>query len=107
MDNLPFPTELTQFALWLISGGATGVIVSLLLERIPQFKNWKSPLKTTVTLGLFMAIPFFGKVVLWAITTLDPATLKTIQDTLTLAFSGLVAWGASQFAHGYDKDYLQ
>ncbi len=106
MDNLPFPTEISQFIIWMASGGATGILASLLFERWPVFRNWKHPLKKLVTLVFFIAVPFLGKLGLWAVQVIDPAVLKVIQDILATAFIGLVAWGSSLFAHAYDKDNL-
>ena len=55
-----FPTDLQSFIVWLGTTGAGGVIVAMLLERIPKFREWKSPLKGYAVMFLFVALPFLS-----------------------------------------------
>ena len=102
MPDLPFPTDLAQFAVWLGSAGAGGIILSLLLERWPAFKNWQSPAKGYCVMGLFVALPFVGEAGEWAIRNIDPAVLAQVQAALGKILLALGAWTASQFAHAKD-----
>ncbi len=102
MPILPFPTDLSSFVVWLGTVGAGGVIVALLLERIPQFKNWKSPIKSYAVLALFVALPFLAAAGQWALTALDPIILARVQWVVGTALTGLLAWGVSQYSHASD-----
>lgn len=100
--GFPFPTDITQFLAWLGTSAAGGVIVSLLLERIPAFRDWKSEWKGRVIMALFVALPVVSAALLPLVQSIDPAVLAEVQKWLGLALGGLVAWGASQYAHDAD-----
>ena len=102
--DFPFPITLPEFIIWLGSAGTGGVIVALSLERWSKFKNWKSPLKQWVVISIFVGLPFFSDLGLWAYNRVDPAQLKIVQDVLAKLLFALMAWAASQFAHKADKD---
>lgn len=100
-----FPTDLQSFIVWLGTTGAGGVIVAMLLERIPAFRNWKSPAKGHTVMALFVALPFLSAGGQWALSRLDPAILANVQWALGSALTGLLAWGASQYGHKSDPHY--
>lgn len=97
-----FPTDLQSFIVWLGTTGAGGVIVSMLLERIPAFRDWRSPVKGYVVMALFIALPFLSSAGQLALARLDPAILANVQWALGSALTGLLAWGASQYGHRSD-----
>lgn len=100
--NLPFPSELSAFAVWLGQAVAGGVVLSLLLERIPQFAAWHGKGKGLVVAALFVLLPFAGQGLSIALSKLDPSTVALVNDFLNKALIGLAAWGASQYAHDAD-----
>ena len=97
-----FPTDIQEFLIWLGTTGAGGVIVAMLLERVPKFRDWKSPLKGYAVMALFVALPFLSAAGQWALTALDPAVLARVQWAVGSALTGLLAWGASQYGHKSD-----
>jgi hypothetical protein len=99
--EFPFPTDIGAFIVWLGTAGAGGLIVSLGLEKIASWVEWKSPLKTYVTVALFVALPFLSQLLQYAYAQLDPALAAQIQGYLNLAIGGLAAWAASQVAHKF------
>lgn len=100
--DFPFPTEVTAFIVWLGGNTAGGVIVSLVLERIQAYKDWKSPAKGWLTAGLFVALPFISTGLQALLASLPAETVAQVNHYLALAFAGLTAWGVSQFAHKAD-----
>lgn len=96
--ELPFPTDIPGFILWLATGGAT---IALLLDKIPAWLNWSSPAKKYVTLALFIALPFISKLLGALYAQLDPAIAAQVQEYLNLALGGLVLWGGGQVAHKF------
>lgn len=102
MLELPFPTDLAGFVLWLAGAAAPGVVISLVLERIAAFRDWKSPWKSRVIVAIFVGLPFVSRGLAALLAQLPPETVAAVQDVLALAFAGLAAWAASQYAHGSD-----
>jgi len=100
--QLPFPTTLSEIAVWLLSAGAAGLIVSLLMERVSVFKQWRSPLKKWCVIALFIGLPYVGLALKWALSVIDPVIVSKVQEYLNLAIYGLAMWASSQYAH--DKD---
>ena len=58
--DLPFPTDLQAFIAWLAQNGTAGVLLALIAERIPAFKNWKHPAKGYVVIAAFVGLPFLA-----------------------------------------------
>lgn len=104
MLELPFPTDLAGFVLWLAGAAAPGVVISLVLERIAAFREWQSPWKSRVIVLVFVGLPFVSQGLSALLASLPPETVKAVQDVLNLAFAGLAAWAASQYAHGADPE---
>jgi len=102
--DIPFPTDIQQFAVWLGQSGAAGIIIALLLERIPAFKNWKGKGKGFAVLALFIGLPFASSGLQALIANVDPAILSKVQAALNTAIAGLAAWAVSQFAHDRDPE---
>lgn len=100
--QLPFPTTLSEIAVWLLTAGAAGLIVSLLMERVPAFKQWHSPLKRYAVIALFVGLPYVGLLLQWALSVVDPAIVTSAEKYLNLAIYGLAMWASSQYVH--DKD---
>lgn len=106
----PFPIELNEFVIWLGSAGAAGVIVSLLLERLPAFQALSATHKHMAVLAVFVFLPFVAQVAQWSLglPLVWPSEPQAwARWALALALQGLVAWGASQYAHGADPQALK
>jgi len=106
MEALPFSTDILQFIEWLKNPGAAtlifGVLAALLLERVPQFKEWRSPIKSAVVFIAFIAFPFLVKLAAWAVIQVPPDIVARVQEYLNLAMLGVAAWASSQGAHSVD-----
>ena len=96
--NLPFDTILIEFAKWI----GTPAAFALILERIPKFQNWKSPLKFWVVIALFVGLPYFSQFAVYAIGVVNPALLAQVQNFINLALVGLSFWSVSQLTHAND-----
>jgi len=98
----PFPTTISDFVIWLGTPAAGGVIFSLLLERISAWRNWHSPIKSHITVAIFVSLPFVAQGANIALRSCAPEVVRAVDDVLALAMSGLLAWAASQYAHAVD-----
>ena len=99
MNDLP--QSLSTIAVWL-SSGVAGVILSLMLERWPVFRKWKSPLKKGVTASIFVLLPLLAQAFSWALSVLDPTIVALVNKLFVVAMSGLAMYSAGQFAHESD-----
>ena len=97
--ELPFPTDLPSFAVWLALNGLT---IAALLEKIPAFQRLDMRAKSLVVLGICLGSPFGAEGLQAAIARLPAETLAAVQHYLNLALTGLQVWAASQYAHGFN-----
>lgn len=99
--NLPFSTLLVEVARWV----GTPAAIALILERIPKFREWKSPLKFWVVMALFVGLPYCGQLAVWATSAVDTAILAQVQKFVDVALIGLSWWSVSQLTHANDYMY--
>lgn len=98
MEQLPFSTLIVEFAKYV----GTPAAIALILERIPKFKEWKSPLKFWFVMALFVGLPYFAQLAVWATSTVNPAVLAEVQKFVNVALIGLSFWSVSQLTHAND-----
>ena len=96
--DLPFSTLVVEFAKYI----GTPAAIALIIERIPKFKEWKSPFKFFVVMALFIVLPYFGQLAVWATSAVDPAVLAEVQKFVNIALVGLTFWSVSQLTHAND-----
>lgn len=103
----PFPTDLAQFVSWLGGSAVVGVIVSLLLEKLPFWReapswvpvifagNW-SRLKRVFVFLLSTSLP---SVSAWILAVVPPESFTAAQVYVNYALAGLVTWFAAEVFH--------
>lgn len=105
--ELPFPTEIVAFVLWLGQAGVAAVILSYGLERIPAFQKWQGKGKGLFVLALYLALPFVSSLLVSVLNAADPVVVASAQDALNKALFGLVAWAGSQYSHQFDPAKIE
>ena len=98
MNDLPFSTLIVEVARWI----GTPAAIALILERIPKFKQWNSPLKFWVVMALFVGLPYFGQVAVWATSQVPAEILAQVQKFVDFALLGLGWWSVSKLTHAND-----
>ena len=93
--------ELSEFLLWLVSGGGAGIVAYWLMERLGNLElssEFKRYLSLALAAGLAM-LAYYGQTLLGYV-----GTPETAQAWLEALFSvAAVAIGLSQVVHGRVK----
>ncbi len=95
--DIPFPTEIVPFILWLAVNGLTIVAV---LEKLPAWQKLTSTQKAVAAFVLIAGSPFLSEGLIALTKSVPPEQLALIQHYVDLGLNGLRLWAASQYAHG-------
>lgn len=95
--ELPFPTDILQFAVWLAINGLTLVA---LLEKIPAWHGLSGRTKAIVVFVLVVGAPVYSEWLAALVKAAPAEQVAAIQHYLDLLLNGLRLWAASQYAHG-------
>ena len=101
--ELPFPTEIVSFAMWL---AVNGLMLVAVLEKFPAFQKLDSRWKSIIVLVVAVGSPFASEWLILAVDKLPDELVSQIQHYLDLALTGLRLWAASQYAHGGLRQYV-
>jgi hypothetical protein len=104
-EKIMLPTDIQSFAVWIMTAGAAGWIVSIFYERVTAFQSLTPNQKRWVVFFTFILLPFAGVGLQVANGMTFPLPV-TGQAWVTLVgnmlLQGIAAWSASQWAHGQD-----
>jgi len=95
--QLPFPTDVLQFAAWLAINGLT---IVALLEKIPAWRTLSGRTKAIAVFVLLVGSPVYSEWLVALVKAAPAEQLAMVQHYLDLVLNGLRLWAASQYAHG-------
>ena len=91
--------ELSQFLIYVASGGGAAALVSFAGERLPWFQRQTSRVKSYLMLGASIIVALGA----WAVMTYVPAdVLAQVRVPFQIVAGVVSAWLANQFAHAND-----
>lgn len=94
--EITLPESLSAFLAWLPTMGAFMLVMTLGLERVPNWENWNSDLKSLIAAIVAVALGFLGK----ALTTWIPAGIvPSAAEVYTVLFNAMVIFAGSTYAH--------
>jgi hypothetical protein len=88
-----------DFLVWLATAGGAAATLSFILERIPQFQNLTSDLKSWINLSGTIILALAAYAVL---TYVPKETLTLLAPWFQIVAACVTAWLASQVAHKID-----
>ena len=91
--------ELSQFLIYVASGGGAAALVSFAGERLPWFQRQTPRTKSYIMLGASVIVALGA----WAVMTFFPAAVLAQMLVPFQIVAGVVsAWLGNQFAHAND-----
>ena len=91
--------ELSQFLIYVASGGGAAALVSFAGERLPWFQRQTPRIKSYIMLGASVIVALGA----WAVMTYVPAeVMAQVRVPFQLVAGVVSAWLANQFAHKAD-----
>ena len=90
------PTSFGAFLTWLATAGAFSLFMSLILERVPNWAEWNSDLKSFISVAVAIGLALISHaLVRW----LPAGVVAELEPWYAVVFNAVTIWLGSQWAH--------
>lgn len=90
------PGSFAEFLTWLGTAGAFSLFMALILERVPNWAEWDSDLKSFISVAVAVGLALVSyMLVRW----LPAGVVADLEPWYRVIFNAVVIWLGSQWAH--------